>query len=70
METNSYEMFVKAFQIFAKYEPDKGFSIETGHDVLYAAETLPSLMDKKDVEKLEGWGWSYSEGVGRWEIFT
>lgn len=63
--------WVKAFTIFAKYEPDETFTLQPAHDVIYSCGIEPDDMSDEDVETLESLGWSWdSDDLECWMCFT
>lgn len=64
----TYKEFIRAFEIFARYEPDNKYPIGCEHDILYAAEIKPDKMSKEDVQELHELGWTFAPYLFRWKF--
>jgi hypothetical protein len=64
----TYQEIVSGMVIFTKYEQDGVLAHVGGadHDIIYGLALLPKYMAPEDVEKLNEFGWSYSEQYDCW----
>ena len=69
VDGNTYQGWIKAFQIFAKYTPDEISPLEPTDDMVYCG-SKPELVSEEDTAMLEHLGWFVSEDYDCWCKFT
>jgi hypothetical protein len=70
--SNSYEGFIAALQILAKYEPkelQEKFIFEAEHDIIYSHVSADDTSEI-DADALEALGWHEDCSINVWAYFT
>jgi hypothetical protein len=66
---NTYRGWIKAFEIFNKYEPDANGVVQPAHDIVYSG-CNPDLVSKEDKKILDMLGWMIEDELECFSKFT
>ncbi len=69
LDGNTYQGWIKAFQIFAKYKPNQISPVQPAHDIVYSG-CDPLLVSDEDKAILDELGWGVEDQYECFYKFT